>query len=152
MSRILAFVILSGFATVNFAQTVELVCVGEIQTRLSGYMGAGRTNWTDDIKLEVAFLPKSKTVKRAYTSHLLLSLCYLDASVKKQCTCLVNDDNIACVYKDAELGQSSISINRKTAIAKVFESSTFKNPDGKSTFTQEKSAEVSCQVFDKNRF
>lgn len=151
-SRLFAFAILFCCSSVTYAQTVELVCAGEMQTQLRGYKGIGRTNWTDEIKLEVSFLPKSKSVKRAYTNKLLLSLCYLDSSVKKQCTCLVNDDDIACNFKDEKLGQSSFSINRKTGTGKLLESSTWKNPDDESTFIQEKSAEISCQVFDKNKF
>ena len=47
------------FHQVSFAQTVELICEGEIETKLTNYKGGGKIYWKNEMKLEVSIDNKS---------------------------------------------------------------------------------------------
>lgn len=152
MKKILLYLIIYFSNQVSFAQTVELICEGEIETRLINYKGGGKAYWTSEIKLEVSIDNNLNLIKKVFSKNLLLSLCYLDDSMKDKCTQQINNDYIEYSFNHEIFGQSLVKINRKTGIALILENSSHANLSDSSMFTERKRSEIECKKFDKNKF
>jgi hypothetical protein len=135
----------------TYAQNIEIVCGGEVETTLNGYTGGGARNWKRETKLEVTFDQRQKSISRAFSSNFTFSVCFLDKAALANCSCGVTEDVIGCSFKHESLGHSMFSINRKTGGGLMLETATYKSGDSNS-YEAHRRAEISCQVFDKNKF
>ena len=135
-----------------FAQTVELICEGEIKTQLINYKGTGKNTWTDEVKIEVTYDSSLFFIKRVFSPQLLVSWCYLDESFKKKCNCGIDNDAITCSLNEEKFGRSLVKINRKTGIAKIVEKTEGINPSDSTIFTSNISGDIACRSYDKNKF
>ena len=153
MIKLITAVLASFFITHNlFAQPVELMCKGEIETQLLNYKGNGKTQFKSLINLEVTFDPSLYVVNRLFSAELRLSLCELDNSARVKCNCKITDNLINCSYNNETLDSSIVQINRKTGIAKVSENFSFINQTDSSTFTVMRNADIECIAYDRNKF
>lgn len=158
MKRIL-FVLLMMICSVSFG--IELNCSGTGDWRIINSNGyKGKTHGLRDMVVEIS-LEKTNSglsVSRIFSGYLpYLSLCFINQKSKSRennCRCTTTENEIFCSYAEqAELphkNMSSITLNRKTAIAEVIQSMDIRSND--ISYTTTDYAKLHCQVFEKNQF
>ncbi len=152
----LIFIALMALCSMSFG--VELICSGINTIRISNIRGdvKGKTNWEGEIKAEIS-LDTSKSVpvvKKIFSAGLDVSWCFYGSYAKNfsgQCNCKIDDEEIFCSRK-YEDDFSSLTVSRKTAIAKIIQIQEWGSKESNLSYTVNESAELQCQVFEKNKF
>ena len=154
--KCLIFIALMAFCPMSFG--VELICSGIKNIRVSNIRGdvKGKTNWESEIKAEISLDTSSSatSVKKIFSAGLDVSWCFYGSYAKNlsgQCNCKIDDEEIFCSrrYED---DFSSLTISRKTAIAKIIQIQEWGSKESDVSYTMNESAELQCQVFEKNKF
>jgi hypothetical protein len=157
----LIFIVLTVFCLASFS--AELICSGTedwVVTNAVGYKG--NTRGQRDIKVAISLGQTDSTVfvRKVFSENLLfLSGCFFEDKSglnKERCKCLIKEDEISCSYFEQkgnpESNISIITINRKTALAEVFQQTNFGSQGTNVSYTVRDSAKLQCQLFEKNRF
>jgi hypothetical protein len=160
MKRLL-FVIFMIFCPTSFS--TELICSGMEDWMIINAVGyKGKTSGQREITVAISLIKTDSTVfvRKVFSGSLpFLSGCFFEDKSglnKERCKCSVREDEISCSYVEqkeiTDNNISTITINRKTALAEVFQQMNFGSQGTDGSYTLRDSAKLQCQVFEKNQF
>lgn len=157
MKRLIFFALITLCST---SFSVELICSGINNIRLSNIRGdvKGKKNWEREIKAEISLGASNsvQVVKKIFSAGIDVSWCFYGPderlkNIRGQCKCEMDDAEFFC-SRNYKNDFSIITVNRKTAIAKFIQIQEWGSKESDSSYTVNESAELQCQVFEKNKF
>ena len=160
MKQLLVIVIMT-FCSASFS--TELICSGPEDWMIINSVGyKGKTYGQRDMAVAISLGKTDSTVfvRKVFSGNLpFLSGCFFEDKSglnKERCKCSVKEDEISCSYVEQkgnpDSNTSTITINRKTALAEVFGSANFGSQGTDLSYTVRGNAKLQCQVFEKNQF